>query len=120
MKQTSSISLTERLINHCQRPVGKSTRKLASLLLLDWLGCIVAAPGTAAANAFRQFFGYSAAPNPSVTHTDVFNTVGKPLPALEAAFANGALGNFLDMDDLHRQSLLHTGDTVMPAALAVG
>lgn len=39
-------------------------------------------------------------------------------PAEAAAFANGALGNMLEMDDLHRASILHFGDVVLPAALA--
>jgi 2-methylcitrate dehydratase PrpD len=39
-------------------------------------------------------------------------------PAADAAFANGALGNVFEMDDIHRTSIVHAGDVVIPAAQA--
>ena len=35
-----------------------------------------------------------------------------------AAFVNGSYGNVLEMDDIHRTSILHPGPVVIPAALA--
>ena len=35
-----------------------------------------------------------------------------------AAFINGGFGNILEMDDIHRTSILHPGPVVIPAALA--
>ena len=43
---------------------------------------------------------------------------GPPRSAAEAAFLNGSLGNIFEMDDVHRASILHAGDVVIPAALA--
>ena len=40
--------------------------------------------------------------------------------AQSAALLLGTLGNVLEMDDLHRASILHPGDTVAAATLAVG
>ena len=36
-----------------------------------------------------------------------------------AALVNGAVGNVLEMDDVHRTALLHPGPVVVPAALAL-
>ena len=44
--------------------------------------------------------------------------VGRLDPA-GAAFVNGAYGNVLEMDDIHRTSILHPGPVVIPAALSV-
>ena len=35
-----------------------------------------------------------------------------------AAFVHGMLGNVLEMDDLHRTSILHAGNVIIPAVLA--
>ena len=43
--------------------------------------------------------------------------VGRTGPE-DAAFVNGTFGTLLEMDDLHRSSILHAGDVVIPAALA--
>lgn len=41
-----------------------------------------------------------------------------PLPAAQAAFANGVLAHSLDYDDTHLPSVLHPSAVVVPAALA--
>jgi 2-methylcitrate dehydratase PrpD len=42
-----------------------------------------------------------------------------PVPAADAALANGVLGHSLDFDDTHLPSVLHPSASVVPAALAV-
>lgn len=37
---------------------------------------------------------------------------------LSAAFINGAMGHVAELDDTHRQSMAHIGDSIIPAALA--
>jgi 2-methylcitrate dehydratase PrpD len=44
--------------------------------------------------------------------------LGTRIGARDAAFANGAFGNVLEMDDVHREAILHPGPVVVPAALA--
>jgi len=39
---------------------------------------------------------------------------------LSAAFINGAMGHVAELDDTHRQSMAHIGDSIIPAALAAG
>lgn len=44
----------------------------------------------------------------------------KRVPAVHAAFGNGACGHALDMDDGHRYGALHPGTVIIPASIAAG
>lgn len=85
-------SLTERLAHHLARPVDDATRARARLHLLDWLGCVAGALRSPVAAVVRR--------------------LDRPA-AMRAAF----LGNVLEMDDVHRSSILHPGPVVWPAVL---
>ncbi|MGB3553281.1 MAG: MmgE/PrpD family protein, partial [Jannaschia sp.] len=98
------------LIQLCRRPVDPSARDRARLSILDWLGCALAARQQPALLAMGRALGFD----------DAVAELSRATSAQEAAFAVGALGNVLEMDDLHRAAILHAGDTVCPAALAVG
>ena len=86
-------SLTERLAQHLQRPIPMETRDRARLHLLDWLGCVAGALKTEVAARVRKL------DDPAV---------------VRAAW----LGNVLEMDDVHRSSILHPGPVVWPAVIA--
>ena len=102
-------SLTERLVLLLRRPVDPATRARAALHLLDWLGCAAAGAARAEAAPFRA---RGAPPGPC-------RLLGAgDAPASDAAFANGAFGNILEMDDVHRGAILHPGPVVWPAVLA--
>lgn len=106
-------SLTERLIERRAVPVPQDVKVRASRHLLDWLGCALVGstsdPGTALA--------VYAAAHPAESKT-CFAVGSSPCSAPQAAFLNGGLGNIFEMDDVHRASILHAGDVVIPAALA--
>jgi len=85
-------SLTEKLARHLMRPVDDATQARARLHLLDWLGCVAGA---------RQ------SPVASVAIAAESDAV------MRAAM----LGNMLEMDDVHRSSILHPGPAIWPAAL---
>lgn len=76
------------------RPVAKGERARARLHLLDWLACVAGARGSEAAalGGAISFKGWERA-----TY----------------------LGNVLEMDDVHRTSLLHPGPVVWPSALSM-
>jgi 2-methylcitrate dehydratase PrpD len=86
---STSLSLTEQLAKHLQRPVDEATRARARLHLLDWLACVAGAKNT---NAYRGYL-----------RMQVQQHVW--------------MGNILEMDDVHRQALLHPGPMVWPACL---
>ena len=106
-------SLTERLIEHCAEPVADQVKARAARHLLDWLGCALVGstsdPGAALAT-------YAA--GQAVGGNTCFAVGAAPCSGPQAAFLNGGLGNIFEMDDIHRASILHAGDVVIPAALA--
>ncbi len=87
-------SLTEKLAAHLMRPVDDAARQRARLHLLDWLGCVAGA---------RQSDIAARQKNYDDDH------------ASNAAW----LGNILEMDDIHRTSILHPGPVIW-STLIVG
>lgn len=80
-------SLTEKLATHLMRPVDEATRQRARLHLLDWLGCVAGARNSIPAK--KKFGEYSS--------------------------RTAWLGNILEMDDVHKNSILHPGPVIWPA-----
>ena len=104
--------LSDRLIARCARPIDHDARHQAARLVLDWCGISAAATQEQGARAIRSAMSASAG-------TGTCSAFGcHDLPPEAAAFVNGSLGTLLEMDDLHRASIMHTGDVVIPAALA--
>ena len=85
----SEQPLIARLATHLQRPVPEYVRTRARLHLLDWLACVAGARGSAVAETLAVY------------------------PSSKRSF----LGNVLEMDDVHRQALLHPGPVVWPTVL---
>ena len=85
--------LIARLAHHLQRPVPEYVRTRARLHLLDWLACVAGARGS----PIHKIASFS-------------------------FFDNGLayFGNVLEMDDVHRGSVLHPGPAIWPAAIAWG
>jgi len=79
-------SLTEKLARHIMRPVDKATRQRARLHLLDWIGCVAGARQSVIAQSHIEY----------------------------GADICSWLGNILEMDDIHRSSILHPGPVVWP------
>ncbi len=80
------------------RPMTDADRDRAKWHLLDWLGCCLGgARHPAGETAWR-------AREPGLSG---------------AAFALGALGNILEMDDVDKRATLHPGPTIIPAALVM-
>lgn len=104
-------SLTDRLIALLHRPVGPEDRRRAALHLLDWVGCAtigaVSEPG-------RLLRAWADAGGPGPCRV----LLGGSAAAGTAAFANGGVGNVLEMDDVHKTAILHPGPVVIPAVLA--
>jgi 2-methylcitrate dehydratase PrpD len=104
-------SLTRRLTTIIGRPVDQTTRERCARHVLDWIGCAVAG---AVHPAGRILADYAGTQPPGAATA----LAGSRVSAGEAAFCNGGLGNILEMDDVHRQAILHPGPVVIPAALA--
>ncbi|WP_417608652.1 MmgE/PrpD family protein [Parasphingorhabdus sp.] len=87
-------SLTEKLATHLMRPVDEATRQRARLHLLDWLGCVAGA---------RQ--------------SEVAQLAIRRRMESDAIGIATWLGNVLEMDDIHRTSILHPGPVIWPSVL---
>ncbi len=86
--------LLARFVRTLTRQPSKSERRRARLHLLDWLACVAGARGGEAAKvaALISEHGWE---------------------------RSAYLGNVMEMDDVHRTSLLHPGPVVWPAALSL-
>jgi 2-methylcitrate dehydratase PrpD len=109
---SAAPSLTEALADRLAAGVDAHARRAAAARVLDWAGCAVGALAEPLAAPLDRAVGTLAAPGAATR-------VGRGACDPAAALAwNGALGNALEMDDVHRVSILHPGPIVIPAALA--
>ena len=110
--QSLAPSLLQGLVDIVRRPVSADIRPRVALHVLDWIGC--------AALGARSPSGLAMADYGSCLGLGPSHAIGVgKLEASAAAFINGAYGNVLEMDDIHRSSILHPGPVVIPAGLAV-
>jgi 2-methylcitrate dehydratase PrpD len=105
-------SLTERLVDLCEASISAKDQACAATLLYDWIGVALAGAVTASAQPVLHLARTQHAGGRCTALG-----VGRTGPE-QAAFVNGTFGTLLEMDDLHRSSILHAGDVVIPAALA--
>jgi 2-methylcitrate dehydratase PrpD len=112
MTSATPTPWSEWLVQTLRRSVCPADRERATLHLIDWLGCAHLGQTTELGAVLRQWAQVQA-PGP-------IWVCGHPgLQAAEAARWHGALGSFHEMDDVHREAVVHPGDTVIPAALAM-
>ena len=105
------VTLTEQLSVLLQRPLDERVHARGTLHLLDWLGCAFAGVHTEAGRAVLAWAHGTGTPGHYVA-------IGAGrLDRATATIVNGALGNILEMDDVHRTAILHPGPVVAPAAL---
>lgn len=86
-------------------------RQRAALHVLDWLGNAALGATLPAGQSMARWLAMQAA-------GDVPTLAGQRADAGAAAAYHGALGSLLEMDDVHRSSVLHPGPVVVPAAWA--
>lgn len=110
-------SITDALARHVLgRAVDGASRDRAARHVLDWLACALAGVRTDIGERLTAY-GRSTPPDRAPSSLPALG-VG-PLPREQAITINGALGNILEMDDIHRTAILHPGPVVVPAALTV-
>ena len=101
------------LVNTLRRPMGQQDRQRAALHLIDWLGCAHLGQTSPTGEVLKRWAKHQV-PGPiwACGHHH-------GLSASDAARWNGSLGNCHELDDVHRAAVVHPGDTVIPAALAM-
>jgi 2-methylcitrate dehydratase PrpD len=88
--------------------------EMAKLCFLDWLGSVYAGKGSRPAVAVL-LVAKSLGGNPEAT----LIPDGSQSSAFLAALVNSAASHVVEMDDLHKESILHPAAPVIPAALAM-
>lgn len=104
------MHLVERLSERLSEPVQERDRDRAALHVLDWIGCALIGARSPLGSAVRRL---------GLDRRSARHVVGPGHRSDEEnALINGSLGNILELDDLDRQSIVHPGPVVVPAALA--
>jgi 2-methylcitrate dehydratase PrpD len=111
---TINKSVLQILVERLQLPVNAATRQRAVLHVEDWLGTAMLGARQPAATGFITASEQTA--NQALSCTAMSGNQHDWWHALQI---NAALGNLLEMDDLHRVSILHPGPVIVPAAIAV-
>ena len=112
MTLAAATPWSEWLVSALRRPIGLHDRQRAALQLIDWMACAHLGQTTELGAVLRQW-AVKQAPGP------IWVCGHSGLQAAEAARWNGSLGSSHEMDDVHREAVVHVGDTVIPAALAM-
>lgn len=109
---SDDISVLAILAARLAAPVEAATRARAATHVLDWLGSAVLGYQQPGAVGFIAL----AAEHPSGACRSID---GRGADWWHALQINAAVGNIMEMDDLHRSSILHPGPVIVPAAIAV-
>jgi 2-methylcitrate dehydratase PrpD len=121
----AAAKLARHAIESRERTLSEEVRSQLKRHLLDFLGVSLGARVHARStptfkDAIDTLAGSSTGVNRSVDSGEAtLLTDGSRGSAEHAALANGALAHSLDFDDTHRESSLHPGAPVIPAALAI-
>lgn len=103
------VSLSRRLIRRNRRPVDAHDRARAVLHWLDWIGCVAAGARAPVAGVIRAW-------EPQPTATSAFpSLLGLARDPFHAVLMEAGPANVEEMDDMHRQAILHPGPVVLPA-----
>ncbi len=99
------MSASARLSDWCLRAITPPVQQQAVEHVLDWLGCAAIGASVPAANILWQATALPAA------------TVTQPHDPWRTLLYEASLGNIFELDDVHKQALVHPGSVVIPASL---
>ena len=104
--------MIEDFLNQLNKIPAAKTLKKAKLEIIDWIGYSIAGTRTRQARPFKNLQNIL----PEGNSLNLFSR--KQLNVFDSAFINASVGNILELDDVHRTSIIHPGDTIIPAAIA--
>jgi hypothetical protein len=113
MSGTASPSVTQNLLAAARRPVDERTRRRAVLHWLDWIGCVAAGTRSPVGQVLR---GLRATKPAAAGRMPAVPSLLGPAPdEWTATLLDAGPANVEEMDDMHRQAILHPGPVVIPA-----
>ncbi|MCF6094023.1 MmgE/PrpD family protein [Microaerobacter geothermalis] len=110
---TYSRKFAEYVVNHRFDGMTEEAVQFTKRSILDWVGSAIAGgkekPALILNQTLKQFGG-----NPQATNFVSFEKTS----AHYAALVNGGSSHILELDDVHKASILHAGASIIPAAFA--
>ena len=97
-----------------QHSLSAATAAMAKRCVLDWLGAGFAGCSLPAGGIAARLAAHLGGP------AEATLLAGGRVACTGAALANGIASHAVEMDDLHRASVMHLGTVTIPAALALG
>jgi len=113
IRDNPSIEIASFVVNLDLDEIPRNIVDYAKLLLLDWLGCAIAGFDSEPVSAILDV-ALSESGGGECTVIPRGHSAG----CLMACFVNAASSHVVELDDLHRTSILHPGTVVFPASLA--
>ena len=111
-------SLTWRLAQLLSQPVDARARTRAVLHWIDWMGCVAAGARAPVGGVVRGWGGMGGA-NRGAGGATARSLLGPAHDLWHAVLQDAAPANVEEMDDMHRQAILHPGPAVLPAVAAL-
>ena len=109
-EDNTAASLTEKLVARCARPIDNASRSRAVWHWLDWMACVAVARRAPVAQALLAW----RLPGPH-GHTPAWPCLaGMAHSDMQAICLDAGLANVEEMDDMHREAILHPGPVVLP------
>src|SRR5690625_4429310 len=87
--------------------------EFTKLCILDYFGCAIAGAKSPPVQAIHEFVKEMGGKEQATL------IPGGSSSVINAAFVNGATSHIVELDDIHKGSIVHAATVVIPAALAV-
>lgn len=111
---TFSREFARYIVTHQYGQLPEEVISLTKLTILDWLGSAIAGGKEKAARIVSETLSQFDSSEQATNFTNF-----KKTSAYHAAHINGAASHILEVDDVHKGSILHAGASIIPAAFAV-
>ncbi|GAK04910.1 hypothetical protein JCM19037_3367 [Geomicrobium sp. JCM 19037] len=108
-----SKQLAEYTVEKTYDHLTSDTIEFTKQCILDWLGSALAGASQPPVQILHEFIDEMGGKEHSSLVT------GGKTSVYQAAFVNGASSHIVELDDIHRESIVHAGTVVIPAAVAV-
>lgn len=113
MKRSYAERLADFIVSLSLENVPARVIEHTKFCILDWFGAALAGANEKEAAMLTQLFkGFT----PEEATVIGF---GFKVPAHDAAYINGAVSHMVELDDVHREAIIHPAVPVVPAALAL-
>jgi len=128
MPTRDATSLTARLIDLLDRPIRPIDRRRAAMHWLDWVGCVAAGARSPVVTAIAQYAsplppiespGAGVGERPGSRGVSHQALLGPATDGFHELLLDAGPANIEEMDDMHREAILHPGPVIVPTLAAL-